>query len=84
MTRQETMAARRTILAWAIRLADERATLDILTDGDGAPVAHLSFSIDDEARADDEIKVGAMTTCLRYYNEVTDDQACPCGCEVTS
>jgi len=84
MTRQAQLAARRTILAWAIRLADERAELDILTAADGQPVAHLTWNIDQQARTDDVPKVGAMTTCLRYYNEVSDDQACPCGCEVTS
>ena len=21
-------------------------------------------------------------TCLRYYNEVPDDAACPCGCRI--
>ena len=23
-----------------------------------------------------------MTTCLRYYNEISNDEACPCGCFV--
>jgi len=82
MTRQAQAAARRTILAWAIRLADERAELDILTADDGQPVAHLTWGID-QARTDDQPKRSTSTTCLRYYNEVTDDQACPCGCEVT-
>jgi len=82
MTRQAQLAARRTILAWAIRLADERAVLDILTAADGQPVAHLTWNIG-QARTDDQPKRSTMTTCLRYYNEVTDDQACPCGCEVT-
>ena len=82
MTRQAQAAARRTILAWAIRLADERAELDILTDTDGAPVAHLTWNIDQARTVDEPKRPGAMTTCLRYYGEVTDAQACPCGCVV--
>jgi len=43
LERQTALAARRTILAWAIRLADERATLTLLIDTDGAPVARLEW-----------------------------------------
>ena len=43
--RQTALAARRTILAWSIRLADERATLTLLIDTDGQPVARLVWGV---------------------------------------